>query len=51
MNDDVLMDRLSWQDYRDRLQAHAPMVLLPVGALEQHGQENNKGTKLTKYKR
>lgn len=44
MNDDVLMDRLSWQDYRDRLQAHAPMVLLPVGALEQHGPHLPLGT-------
>jgi creatinine amidohydrolase len=38
------MDRLSWEAYRDRLQAHAPMVLLPVGALEQHGPHLPLGT-------
>jgi creatinine amidohydrolase len=34
---EVLMSRLSWVDYRDRVQELGAPVFLPVGATEQHG--------------
>jgi len=40
----VWMNQLSWVDYQRRLQAEQPPVLLPVGALEQHGPHLPLGT-------
>jgi creatinine amidohydrolase len=34
---DVLIANLPWTRYRERLRADGPVVLVPVGALEQHG--------------
>jgi len=41
---EVLMSRLSWVDYRDRVQKQAVPVFLPVGATEQHGPHLPLGT-------
>lgn len=38
------MDRLSWEDYQERLRQPQATVLLPVGALEQHGPHLPLGT-------
>jgi creatinine amidohydrolase len=38
------MNQLSWLDYRQRLRTDQPAVLLPVGALEQHGPHLPLGT-------
>lgn len=40
----VWMNELSWIDYRDRVLREQPVVLLPVGALEQHGPHLPLGT-------
>jgi creatinine amidohydrolase len=40
----VFMNELSWVDYRQRVERDAPTVLLPVGALEQHGPHLPLGT-------
>jgi creatinine amidohydrolase len=40
----VLMSELSWVDYRARIEAAHPPILLPVGALEQHGPHLPLGT-------
>jgi creatinine amidohydrolase len=37
MTDTVLISEMTWPDYRDRLDGGASPILLPVGALEQHG--------------
>ena len=34
---EVLMNRMSWLDYERRVKEHGAVVLLPVGATEQHG--------------
>ncbi len=34
---EVMMDRISWVTYEARVKRDAPVVFLPVGALEQHG--------------
>lgn len=41
---EVLMSRLSWVDYRDRVQKFGAPVFLPVGATEQHGPHLPLGT-------
>jgi creatinine amidohydrolase len=33
----VLIDQMTWTDYDRRVREEAPVVLIPVGALEQHG--------------
>lgn len=40
----VFMNELSWVDYQARMDRDAPTVLLPVGALEQHGPHLPLGT-------
>ncbi|MCB2017642.1 MAG: creatininase family protein, partial [Hydrogenophaga sp.] len=40
----VWMNQLSWVDYQQRIRADHPPVLLPVGALEQHGPHLPLGT-------
>ena len=40
----VFMNELSWVDYQARIERDAPPVLLPVGALEQHGPHLPLGT-------
>jgi creatinine amidohydrolase len=40
----VWMNQLSWLDYQQRIRADQPPVLLPVGALEQHGPHLPLGT-------
>lgn len=40
----VWMNQLSWVDYQQRIRAGHPPVLLPVGALEQHGPHLPLGT-------
>ena len=40
----VFMNELSWVDYQARIEGDAPPVLLPVGALEQHGPHLPLGT-------
>ena len=40
----VFMNELSWVDYQARITRDAPPVLLPVGALEQHGPHLPLGT-------
>ena len=37
MRDSVFIGELSWKDYAARVEADNPVVLLPVGSLEQHG--------------
>jgi creatinine amidohydrolase len=44
MNTTVWMNQLSWVDYQQRIQTDHPPVLLPVGALEQHGPHLPLGT-------
>ena len=41
---EVHMNRLSWQDYRERVVSSGATVFLPVGALEQHGPHLPLGT-------
>ncbi|MEO8037749.1 MAG: creatininase [Betaproteobacteria bacterium] len=41
---EVLMSRLSWVDYRERVQVHGAPIFLPVGATEQHGPHLPLGT-------
>jgi creatinine amidohydrolase len=41
---EVHMNRMSWQDYRERVTASKSPVFLPVGALEQHGPHLPLGT-------
>ena len=40
----VLMSDLSWVDYKARIETECPPILLPVGALEQHGPHLPLGT-------
>jgi creatinine amidohydrolase len=40
----VWMNQLSWLDYQSRIQQDQPPILLPVGALEQHGPHLPLGT-------
>jgi creatinine amidohydrolase len=40
----VMMDRMSWIAYRDRIAEDSPVVFLPCGALEQHGPHLPLGT-------
>ena len=40
----VFMNELSWVDYQQRIERDAPTILLPVGALEQHGPHLPLGT-------
>ena len=40
----VWMNQLSWVDYQQRIRSEHPPVLLPVGALEQHGPHLPLGT-------
>ena len=40
----VFMNELSWIDYQARIEGDAPPLLLPVGALEQHGPHLPLGT-------
>ncbi len=40
----VFMNELSWVDYQARIERDSPTVLLPVGALEQHGPHLPLGT-------
>ena len=40
----VFMNELSWVDYQARIETGPPTVLLPVGALEQHGPHLPLGT-------
>jgi creatinine amidohydrolase len=44
MTDEVLMQRLSWMAYRDRVLNDQAIVMLPCGALEQHGPHLPLGT-------
>ena len=41
---EVLMNRMSWSDYEDRVKSDGAVVLLPVGATEQHGPHLPLGT-------
>jgi creatinine amidohydrolase len=41
---ETMMNRLSWEDYRSRVQRRGDPVLLPVGATEQHGPHLPLGT-------
>ena len=41
---EVHMNRMSWQEYRERVTVCKPPVFLPVGALEQHGPHLPLGT-------
>jgi creatinine amidohydrolase len=41
---EVMMNRMSWVDYRTRVQKDEATVLLPVGATEQHGPHLPLGT-------
>ncbi len=41
---ETLMNRLTWQEYRHRVQCDASVVFLPVGATEQHGPHLPLGT-------
>jgi creatinine amidohydrolase len=40
----VFMNELSWVDYQQRIERDAPVVMLPVGACEQHGPHLPLGT-------
>ncbi|MHB1691055.1 MAG: creatininase [Thiomonas sp.] len=40
----VMMDRMSWMAYRDRIAEDSPVMFLPCGALEQHGPHLPLGT-------
>ena len=40
----VFMNELSWVDYQQRVERDSPTILLPVGALEQHGPHLPLGT-------
>ncbi len=40
----VMMDRMSWMAYRDRVQQDNPVLFLPCGATEQHGPHLPLGT-------
>ncbi len=40
----ILMSDLSWVDYKARIESEHPPILLPVGALEQHGPHLPLGT-------
>ena len=40
----VMMDRMSWIAYRDRIAEDSPVMFLPCGALEQHGPHLPLGT-------
>jgi creatinine amidohydrolase len=40
----VMMNELSWVDYKARIERDHPPILLPVGALEQHGPHLPLGT-------
>lgn len=42
--DPVMMNTLSWTEYRDRIQSEQPVVFIPCGALEQHGPHLPLGT-------
>jgi creatinine amidohydrolase len=42
--DPVMMSALSWMEYRDKLQQGQTIVLIPCGALEQHGPHLPLGT-------
>src|SRR5699024_5806251 len=37
MEKDVFIGNLTWKDYEARIRQDNPVVLLPIGALEQHG--------------
>ncbi len=37
MNDIVRIEQLAWTDYHRRVLERNPVVILPVGSLEQHG--------------
>ncbi|MGE3876702.1 MAG: creatininase [Parvibaculaceae bacterium] len=37
MSDNVLISELSWTRYAERLERDNPVIILPVGSLEQHG--------------
>jgi Creatinine amidohydrolase/Domain of unknown function (DUF1989) len=39
-----MMAELTWIEYQDRLKRDNPVILLPVGALEQHGPHLPMGT-------
>src|SRR3982074_2129945 len=41
---EVHMNRMSWQEYRQRVTASKSPIFLPVGALEQHGPHLPLGT-------
>jgi creatinine amidohydrolase len=41
---EILMNRLTWPEYRDRVQRDESVVFLPVGATEQHGPHLPLGT-------
>ena len=34
---EVMMDRISWVEYQQRIEKSDPVVFLPCGSLEQHG--------------
>ena len=40
----ILMSEMSWVDYKKRIESEHPPILLPVGALEQHGPHLPLGT-------
>ncbi len=41
---ETLMNRMTWMEYRDRVQRDEATVFLPVGATEQHGPHLPLGT-------
>jgi len=40
----VLIDQMTWTDYDERVRTENPLVILPVGSLEQHGPHTPLGT-------
>lgn len=44
MNQSVFIDEMTWTDYYQRVRSRNPVVMLPVGSLEQHGPHTPLGT-------
>ena len=43
-NNSVLMSEITWMDYADRIKNENPVVILPIGSLEQHGPHSPLGS-------
>ena len=44
MSESVMMSELSWPEYKRRIEEEDAIILLPVGAVEQHGYHLPLGT-------